>query len=310
MHRRMITKGLKVAAHAVRLAMRFINPEEVQNRRRRRLQRRTYANPGPNFCWHMDGYDKLKPFGFAIHGCIDGFSRKVLWLHIGNTNKNPQVVALYFVRAVQKYKTQPMLVRCDRGTENIHAEKIQKFMRRFDDDPFAGVNSFMYGRSTANQRIEAWWSMFRRQCSNFWINLFKDMQTAGLIDVEDPVHIECLRFCFLGLIQRDVDRMKNEWNTHHIQTKRHLHGIRGKPDKMFYLPEEYNTQSYGKINRHDELQEIEQELESDEGDADVINLNIVRIATILLPDWETPENVEEAQNLYCLLIQRIALSEN
>ena len=79
---------------------------------------------------------------------------------------------------------------------------------------------------------------------------------------------------------------------------------------MFYLPEEYNTQSYGKINRHDELQEIEQELKSDEGDADVINLNIVRIATILLPDWETLENVEKAQNLYCLLIPRIALSEN
>ena len=26
----------------------------------------------PNFIWHCDGYDKLKPFGIAIHGCIDG----------------------------------------------------------------------------------------------------------------------------------------------------------------------------------------------------------------------------------------------
>ena len=23
--------------------------------------------------WHVDGYDKLKPFGFPIHGCIDGY---------------------------------------------------------------------------------------------------------------------------------------------------------------------------------------------------------------------------------------------
>ena len=23
--------------------------------------------------WHLDGYDKLKPYGFAIHGCIDGY---------------------------------------------------------------------------------------------------------------------------------------------------------------------------------------------------------------------------------------------
>ena len=30
---------------------------------------------GPNYVWHIDGYDKLKPFGIAISGCIDGFSR-------------------------------------------------------------------------------------------------------------------------------------------------------------------------------------------------------------------------------------------
>ena len=28
---------------------------------------------GPNYAWHCDGYDKLKPFGIAIQGCIDGY---------------------------------------------------------------------------------------------------------------------------------------------------------------------------------------------------------------------------------------------
>ena len=23
------------------------------------------------FCWHMDVNDKLKPYGFSIHGCVD-----------------------------------------------------------------------------------------------------------------------------------------------------------------------------------------------------------------------------------------------
>ena len=46
--------------------------------------------------WHVDGYDKLKPYGFAIHGCIAyihsnnsiparntiicSYSRKIIWL--------------------------------------------------------------------------------------------------------------------------------------------------------------------------------------------------------------------------------------
>ena len=27
---------------------------------------------GPNFIWHVDGYDKLSHFNLCIHGCIDG----------------------------------------------------------------------------------------------------------------------------------------------------------------------------------------------------------------------------------------------
>ena len=27
---------------------------------------------GSNYVWHLDGYDKLSPFGLCIHGCIDG----------------------------------------------------------------------------------------------------------------------------------------------------------------------------------------------------------------------------------------------
>ena len=37
---------------------------------------------GPNFCWHMDGNDKILPNGFAIHGCIiDGLCCDVLYIH-------------------------------------------------------------------------------------------------------------------------------------------------------------------------------------------------------------------------------------
>ena len=28
---------------------------------------------GPNYIWHVDAYDKLKPYGMSISGCIDGY---------------------------------------------------------------------------------------------------------------------------------------------------------------------------------------------------------------------------------------------
>ena len=161
MWRRLKTLGHRVSRDVVLLAMRFVDQNAVAARKRRRLKRCDYASPDPNFCCHIDGYDKLKPFGFAIHGAIDGFSRKMLWLEVGPNNNNPQVTALYFVNAMLDLRKVPCLVRCDRGTENVHIEKIQKFIRRNGDDEFAGLNSFLYGRSTGSQRIEAWWSILR-----------------------------------------------------------------------------------------------------------------------------------------------------
>ena len=31
--------------------------------------------------WHLHGYDKLKPYGFVIHGCIDGYSGALRTVH-------------------------------------------------------------------------------------------------------------------------------------------------------------------------------------------------------------------------------------
>jgi len=81
------------------------------------LQRRRYFSRGPNHTWHCDGYDKLKPFGFALHGCIDGFSRKILWLHCGTTNNDPKVILHYYLATVQNLRGCPLLLRSDCGTE-------------------------------------------------------------------------------------------------------------------------------------------------------------------------------------------------
>ena len=51
------------------------------------LARITCVSVGPNYLWHIDGYDKIKPYGFAVHGAIDGFSMKILWLGVASSNK-------------------------------------------------------------------------------------------------------------------------------------------------------------------------------------------------------------------------------
>ncbi len=42
-------------------------------------------------------------------------------------------------------------------------------------------DAHFFGTSPANQRIESWWSQFRRSRSTWWINYFKDLVERGCL---------------------------------------------------------------------------------------------------------------------------------
>lgn len=42
--------------------------------------RRVYNVAGPHHLWHHDGHHKLIRYGLITHGCVDGFSRTVIYL--------------------------------------------------------------------------------------------------------------------------------------------------------------------------------------------------------------------------------------
>ena len=146
-----------------------ISPARCDAMRARRLCRRIYINRGPNFAWHIDGNDKLKPFGFAIHGAIDGWSRKVLWLQVGYTNKDPKIVCNFYMDQVEQVGI-PVLVCLDRGTENGTLMDIQTLLRSEHNDTFSN-RPVRVGSSVHNQRIEQWWGYLRRNFTQFYMSL-------------------------------------------------------------------------------------------------------------------------------------------
>lgn len=306
MWKRLMDKGIVIARDTVRHILLFMDKEGVQERARRRLKRRKYVNPGPNFVWHVDGYDKLKPYGFAIHGAIDGFSRRIMWLEVGITNNNPKVTVKYFLDTLLQMKTSPCIIRCDHGTENVHIKHVQCYLRRGGTDEFAGGHSFLQGRSINNQRIEAWWGILRKQCVNYWMNLFKDMVQIGALDTADPVHIHVLRFCFMDLIERDIQRTAQEWNKHLIETKKTADSPRGKPDIMYFAPELYETECYGIPVPQDDVVQVLHELDEQDAIPDTFPPEFVELINIIMPGWREPKNTDSALQMYGDILDLIA----
>lgn len=118
-----------------------------------------YNCRGLNALWHLDSYDKRKPYGIAIKGCIDGFSHHIMWMEAYRTNSNPKVIADYFINTVIRIGGCLQWLRADPGTENGHIRDMQMFLRRNYTDHHAGDGSFIFKCSTANQRIESWWEI-------------------------------------------------------------------------------------------------------------------------------------------------------
>ena len=160
---------LLVGKHVVRTLLQNIDLYGVNQRRRRRLERRCYRNPGPNGAWHIDGYGRelVAPYGFHISGFIDCYSRRIMFLQVAAISHDPGVIVYYYLRCVKQIQGCPRLVQTDCGTENVVVAAIQGVFCINASRPFDGPNSHRYGSSPSNQRIEAWWSYYRKQNSGW-----------------------------------------------------------------------------------------------------------------------------------------------
>ena len=166
MHRILISKGIRCRPEDMTKMVCDKDPKGVQLRKRRGLRRRKYTSPGSNFVWHNDSHYKLKPYGFSIHGGIDGFSRCVLWLEVSTSNKMPEIIAKYYLDAVKR-NGLPVNVKVDDGTEHSVVQPIHLLLRNIDgSDPDS--ESFSIVTSPANPRIKAFWSILLRNKIGWW----------------------------------------------------------------------------------------------------------------------------------------------
>ena len=99
-----------------------------------------------------------KPFDFAIHVAVDRYSRKVLWLIVLRSINSPNDIAAHYLICVEELPGAKTKIITDLGTENTLAAAIHSFFRQDTDAHY-------YIPSPRNQKIEFWWSYFRKCCA-------------------------------------------------------------------------------------------------------------------------------------------------
>ena len=138
-------------------------------------------------------------------------------------------------------KRVPRKVVADRGTENVNIAGSQRFLRWNHSDNLSGHQSFRFGHSMTYQRIESFWSQLRCSCTDWWTRFFKEVVHKEVYDNADYLQIECFKFCFFPLIQKELDDIKDHWNNHPIrqsvQSDKESRKSRpaGRPDIFYFV---------------------------------------------------------------------------
>ncbi|KAF3924477.1 hypothetical protein ABW20_dc0109724 [Dactylellina cionopaga] len=167
-----------VTGHAVREALREKDPVGVELRRQAKHRKRgEYRVAGPNAVWSADGYNKLAHFGFQIYGIIDAYSRRIIHVFVGITNRTMIAAAAYYLIAVKDLGFIPVLLRTDKGGETLMMAECQVSLRRAaagENLPVGKCHHF--GTSTRNTKIESWWGRLSHSTTLDFRELFQSYQ--------------------------------------------------------------------------------------------------------------------------------------
>ena len=266
------------------------------------MEWRKYFSAGPNYSWHIDGHGKLKPFGFLLHGCIDGFSRRLIWLEVSSSNKIPEITGKFYLDAVRQLQSIPKKLKADDGTEYAIIQPIHILLQDAVGDNNS-VNSFSFVPSMHNQRIEAYWSKLRQDRIGWWKDFFRDMVDLELFNPASRVLVDCLKFCFIGVLRKELKEMAEEWNEH-IISKRSNGGPSGRPDTMYFLPHLFDCQGYSDPLEDDDTDEFLLDVEEIPPNYSAEFGEFAELI-IAIKELEMSVDVKSCLNLYLLLLKKI-----
>ena len=197
-----------VQRQRLRESIKRVDPEYSNSRWRGNIFRRSYCVPGPNSLWHIDGNHRLIRWRMVVHGCINGYSRLITYLHCSDNNRSDTVLA-HFMEATQQFSI-PSRVRSDKGGENVGVCEFMISKRG------TGRHSHIAGKSTHNQRIERLWRDVFRCVSSTYYSLFYHME--GL-DPDHEVDLFVLALVFLPRINDALKHFSRSWNLHPLRTE-------------------------------------------------------------------------------------------
>lgn len=230
--------GIHIPRARLRASIHRVDPQGVAARGNFVIHRRVYSVPYANYVWHLDSHHKLIRWRMVIHGAIDGYSRKILYLKCANNNQAATVVS-FFSHAVSDFGL-PDKVRSDKGGENTDIWRYMLYHHR-NMEP----SCIITGSSTHNQRIERLWSDVFRCVGQIFYNLLYGLEDDGFLDPLNDTDLFCVHLTILPEVNSCLQEFLQSWNQHCLSTEQSM-----TPEALYTLGhlERHQTETESQVN--------------------------------------------------------------
>ena len=209
-------------------------------------RRENYIVPGPDWLWCLDGHDKLAKYGIEIYGCVDAYSRKIIWFFVGISNRTQVSVVRQYLHAIKSVGYCPNYLRTDRGRETpMMADAHYYFYHTacFNDDSLSNeafnqicfADCYLFGKSTRNIKIEALWGQLISGQTELWMLFFPTkLEAEGLWRGDLACDTVILIYIFIPIIRDEIFNWVADRNATPIRPQRHRsQHVPGIPNDLY-----------------------------------------------------------------------------
>ncbi|THU77348.1 hypothetical protein K435DRAFT_702619, partial [Dendrothele bispora CBS 962.96] len=233
-------------------------PELIKERKVRRFKRRTYYSAGLFDSVSVDQHDKWRDkYGLCLHLGVEPTSGQLLWLNIWWTNRNPRLIASYYLDWAEKVGYIPLVTQSDPESENYGIANVQTALRHWHDPNMEGTLSHRWMRDKGNIKGEIEWRQFRRRFSPGWEGLLEIGRQNSWYDPKNPRENYIFRWVFIPMLQTKLDAYRERFNR--FQKRRDKNKIlpHGRPNEIVECPQSFQVLDFRVKIQLEALKEVQ-----------------------------------------------------
>ncbi|KAJ3870327.1 hypothetical protein EV359DRAFT_59244 [Lentinula novae-zelandiae] len=220
-------------------------PDLVKQRRANRLSRKLFWAAGLFDVVCVDQHDKWREkWKLGLHVGVEPMSGQILWLEIWHTNRNPKIVASYYLDWVKASGYMPLVTQSDPGTENYGIANAHTALRQWHDPNMVRTLSHRWMNRKKNIKPEIIWNQVRRRFSPGFEEILLVGINQGWYNCENPLENLVFRWVFIPWLQKELDAFRHRVNNFKKRRDKNKILPQGIPNEIVDRPNAFQVMDF------------------------------------------------------------------